>query len=380
MKINSNNEWDTLKEVILGTMDGYFPGLEFSHKFKYINFDRAVKIASNAYPQTYIDEVNEDLDDLKKVFLKNKIKVHRPTKYDSDKIFSTPYWSALGCDSYNVRDLHIVVGNKVISSPSPVRYRFFEPYNLHDIFLKYFKDGFQWISAPKNKLNEKYLIPFTEKKLLYDEEDSIQKKFMKGRKEIFYKLNEKEIMFDAASTIRMGKDLVYLVSNTGNYQGAKWLQMILGKNYKVHAVTSYRASHIDSTILPLNSKIVLINSIRVPKSRVPKVFKKWDKIFHSEMAEVPNNELNFQRNIRDKAYRKLKDLGVDSHLNSISSPWAGFNVLSINPSTVLVEKRQIKLIQKLEEKKFNVIPVRMRHMYTMLGGLHCSTLDTVRKS
>ena len=29
---------------------------------------------------------------------------------------------------------------------------------------------------------------------------------------------------------------------------------------------------------------------------------------------------------------------------------------------------------------YNVIPVRMRHMYTMLGGLHCSTLDTVRKS
>ena len=129
MKINSNNEWDTLNEVILGTMDGYFPGLEFSNDFKYKNFDRAVKIALSAYPKSYVDEVNEDLDDLKKIFLKNKIKVHRPKKYNSDKIFSTPYWSALGCDSYNVRDLHIVVGNKVISSPSPVRYRFLEPYN-----------------------------------------------------------------------------------------------------------------------------------------------------------------------------------------------------------------------------------------------------------
>ena len=39
---------------------------------------------------------------------------------------------------------------------------------------------------------------------------------MKGRKEKFHKLDEKEIMLDAASTIRLGKDLVYLVSNTGN--------------------------------------------------------------------------------------------------------------------------------------------------------------------
>jgi N-dimethylarginine dimethylaminohydrolase len=380
MKINSDNEWDPLKEVILGSMDGYFPGLEFTKNFKFRNFDKVLKIALSAYPKSYVEEVNEDLDDLKNFFLKNNIKVFRPKKYNSDKIFSTPYWSAIGCDSYNVRDLHIVVGNKIICSPSPVKYRFFESYNLHDVFLKYFKNGFEWISAPNNKLNGKYLIPFKEKKLIYSKEDLIQKNIMNGRKEKFHKLDEKEIMFDAASTIRMGKDLVYLISNTGNYQGAKWLQMILGCEYKVHPVTSYRASHIDSTILPLNSRTVLINSVRVPKSRVPKVFSKWKKIFHSEMAEVPASELSFQEKYRDVAFKKLKDLGVNSYLRSISSPWAGLNVLSINPNTVLVEMRQDKLIKKLENEKFNVIPVSMRHMYTMLGGLHCSTLDTVRKS
>ena len=202
---------------------------------------------------------------------------------------------------------------------------------------------------------------------------------MKGRVEKFFKLDEQEIMFDAASTIRLNKDLVYLVSNTGNYQGGKWLQSVLGKKYKVHCVTSYRASHIDSTILPLNSKKVLINEVRVQKNRVPKIFKKWKKIFHSEMAEVPESELNFQRKFRDKAYNRLLDIGVNSHLNSISSPWAGLNVLSLNPNTVLVDERQIKLINKLELEKFEIIPVRMRHCYTMLGGIHCSTLDTVRK-
>lgn len=69
-----------------------------------------------------------------------------------------------------------------------------------------------------------------------------------------------------------------------------------------------------------------------------------------------------------------------SDLNHISSPWAGLNVLSLDPHTVLVHDRQEKLIRELERHQMTVIPVRMRHRYTMLGGLHCSTLDTVRQS
>ena len=378
MKVKSDNEWDRLKEVILGTMDGYFPGLEFSKKFNFKNFEKVIKIAKSAYPKTYIDEINEDLNDIKNIFERNKIKVLRPHKYNSQNLFSTPNQSAAGADTYNVRDLHIVIGNKIISTPSPTKYRYFEHYALQDIFLEYFKDGFEWITAPKNKLNSNYLIPYTKKKLIHKMEDNIQKKYTGRKTEIFHKLTEKEVIFDAASTIRLGKDLVYLISNTGNYQGAKWLQLILGKKYKVHTVNNYRASHIDSTILPLNSRVVLINSVRVAKNRVPKVFSKWKKIFHSEVANIPESELRFQLKIRDKAFSNLLDLGVKSQLNLMSSPWAGLNVLSISPKTVLVDKRQTNLIKKLEKEKFNVIGVRLRHAYTMLGGLHCCTLDTHR--
>ena len=48
---------------------------------------------------------------------------------------------------------------------------------------------------------------------------------------------------------------------------------------------------------------------------------------------------------------------------------------------------QIIYIQKinfykllLESKKFKVVPVKLRHMYTQGGGIHCATLDTVRES
>ena len=36
--------------------------------------------------------------------------------------------------------------------------------------------------------------------------------------------------------------------------------------------------------------------------------------------------------------------------------------------------------KKLEEYKIKVIPIKMRHIYTQGGGIHCATLDTVRES
>ena len=64
----------------------------------------------------------------------------------------------------------------------------------------------------------------------------------------------------------------------------------------------------------------------------------------------------------------------------MSSPWVGMNFLSIDPQTVVVDKRQEKLIKKLESLKFTVVPIPMRHIYTQGGGIHCATLDTVRES
>jgi len=58
----------------------------------------------------------------------------------------------------------------------------------------------------------------------------------------------------------------------------------------------------------------------------------------------------------------------------------GLNFLSVDPQTVIVDQRQTALIRLLESKKFTVVPVRMRHIYTQGGGIHCATLDTVRES
>lgn len=382
MKINSHNEWDKLREVVVGTVDHITVGFEFpdSAKPSEALFEKVATIAKKALPDWYVNEVNEDLEGLCKILTQFGVKIHRPAA-GSDKLFCTPDWCASGKDVYNARDLHIVVGNMLIESPSPTRCRYFEPNAFYDIWHHYFNKGFTWVTAPKPKLTGKYLIPYYKQgEEIITEEDVMQGALSGGRMEKYFKLLEDEVLFDAACTVRFGKDLLYLVSDTGNYKGAKWLQSVLGEEYKVHTTTVYRASHLDSTILPLRVGLVLLNSARVNPQNCPPLLNKWDKIYFKDMAPVPQKEVDFQKNVRDKVYQELSQLGVGSDLNHMSSPWAGLNVLSLDPRTVVVQDTQINLIKELEKHKLTVIPASMRHSYTMLGGLHCSTLDTVRES
>jgi len=130
----------------------------------------------------------------------------------------------------------------------------------------------------------------------------------------------------------------------------------------------------------LKPGVVLLNSVRVNKKNCPTIFKKWKKIFHSDVAAVPDKELNFYKKVRLPIAKKLSRLGFINNIGEISSPWIGLNFLSLDKNNVIVDERQTSLIKVLEKNKFNVITCKMRHMYTMQGGIHCSTLDTRRRS
>ena len=68
-----------------------------------------------------------------------------------------------------------------------------------------------------------------------------------------------EPAFDAANVLRLGQDLVYLVSATGNELGGQWLQTILGETFRVHFLEDvYYGSHIDSTFVALRPGLVLV--------------------------------------------------------------------------------------------------------------------------
>ena len=154
------------------------------------------------------------------------MEVLRPTWDFTSQEFDTPEWSAGGFDIYNVRDLHIVIGNKlVVSSPSS-RFRLFENASFQNLFYRnFFEDGFSWISAPTPKLKGDYLYEVqTPRNNLEKLEDETHRKLSSGLTEVFHRLENDEIVFDAANIIRFGRDVLFLVSNTGNHKAAKWLQ------------------------------------------------------------------------------------------------------------------------------------------------------------
>lgn len=381
MRLHSNNEWDRLTAAVVGTVDGFCPGLEISGTHP-VDVDWAVELARKAYPQWYLDEVAEDLEDLCEILRRAGAAVLRPKWSETTSQFTTPNWSAVGFDIYNVRDLHIVFGNTLIVSATSSRYRLFDTYAFHRVFYDtFFEEGFRWISAPVPRLKGEYLHEIQRSRSpLESVEDGLHQRLSHGLSERFHCLDEEEVVFDAANIIRLGQDIVFLVSSTGNHKAARWLKHVLGPDYHVHVTQAYRSSHLDSTILPLRPGVVLLNGARVSESSCPRLFDGWEKLYFMEVAPLPEAEAAFHQTVRLPIYAKLREKGVDSTLSDISSPWAGLNVLSIDPNTVLVHDRQTALIHALEAKRFTVVPVRMRHCYTMLGGLHCTTLDVVRDS
>jgi glycine amidinotransferase/scyllo-inosamine-4-phosphate amidinotransferase 1 len=337
-------------------------------------------LARQAFPPWYLDEVAEDLEGLCAIFRRAGIQVMRPAWSEPDARFKTPNWEADGFDIYNVRDLHLVVGNTLIASAPSSRYRLFEQFALRDLLYEhFFAEGFRWIAAPTPRLRGEYRHEIRRSATELEKiEDDLHQRWSHGLSEVYHYLDEDEVIFDAANIMRLGADLLFLVSSTANRKAVHWLQEALGREYRVHETHAYRSSHLDSTILPLREGMVLLNGARVSEKTCPDVLKGWDKLFFTEMAPVPDEEVDFHRNVRLPVYQQLRAMGVESTLEHISSPWAGLNVLSLDPTTVLVHDRQTAMIRALEAKGFTVVPVRMRHCYSMLGGLHCTTLDVVR--
>lgn len=385
MRINSHNDWDPLKEIIVGSAEGTTAVLTWPRPDPILPraLERAQQLAREAYPKWFVDEVNEDLDNLANTIRQFGVKVHRPTVHDISRMYSSPHWSSTGNNIYNVRDLNIVIGDTVVESPSPIRSRYFETNALYPIWYDYLKEGFRWICGPKPNLAGPVVLPYfrSEDDRVLTQEDVRYRELTDGRVVKLHKLVETEILFEAANILRLGKDLLYLVSSAGNYVGAQWLQHALGDSYRVHTTDEiYRAAHIDSTILALRPGLVLLNDVRVSEKTCPALFKNWEKIWFSDVAPVTEHEMGFQRDVRDPLGKEIASLGFETNLELTASPWVGMNFLSIDPNTVLVDARQEKLIRVLEKHKLTVVRVPMRHIYTQGGGLHCATLDTVRES
>ena len=344
MKIRTHNDWDPLKEIIVGRADGArIPTVDLSTmSFSYAGKNlEDVKKIEGPYPQWLIDEANEDITELIKALEEFGVKVYRPEDIDTSIEFSTPEWKTTGWYTWCPRDLLLPLDNLMIETPSPTRSRYFETRAYHNIMIEAIKDGVEWIAAPKP--------------ILKDESFTFQDLTKPT-------LKNYEPLFDAPNIVRLGKDLLYQVSNSGNLMGFKWLKNVLEpRGYRLHlAEDIYSFAHFDSTIIPLRPGLVLLNATRVNPKNCPNLFKKWDKIYFSDVVQS-----------------SLKTFPTGDL--SPCSPYISLNLLSINENTVCVDKDQIALIKALESHKFICIPLPMRHARALSGGFHCATLDLVRE-
>lgn len=325
----SLNEWDTLKTVIVGSAtNATIPDVDISLRtVNYANVNNIAEIPCGLYPRQVIEEANEDLEIFCEFLKKENVEVLRP----NDNIVPEYY-------NYCPRDGVLVYDDLMLVTPQPLRARKNEYLALDNHFINYEMLGNQYIKSNS-------IFP-----------DSLYNQECVQNKEILA-LNETMPSFDAANILRCNEDLFYLVSNSGNKQGAVYLQELLGNKAKIHLVEGvYSYMHIDSTIAFLREGLMLLNPSRIKNiEQLPKPLHNWDIIW----APVP------------------VDIGhYPGYCNA--SIWMNMNVFSINPNLIAVEENQTPLRKLLEKYKIDCAMLPMRHERTLGGGFHCVTLDLIR--
>ena len=111
--MNSRNEWDRLKKVIVGVADfAQIP--EMDKSLRTINYADRSDVSSvkvGPYPQQVIDEANEDLEIFCDFLRDEGVEVLRPNREP------TEYYN------YCPRDSVFIHGDLVVATPQPLRSR-----------------------------------------------------------------------------------------------------------------------------------------------------------------------------------------------------------------------------------------------------------------
>jgi N-dimethylarginine dimethylaminohydrolase len=336
----SCNEWDPLEEVVVGNpLRARFPTPDLSSQLTEFPDRSLEQIPRGPFPQQIIEETEEDLSAFIAVLEEQGVTVKRPETWPHEAKFSTIHWESEGYYNYCPRDVMLVIGDHIIETPNVIRSRAQETFSYRTMLIDYMKSGAKWYSAPKPMLLDSLFDVDLNKPTPRNDEPA----------------------FDAANVLRLGQDLIYLVSATGNEMGGQWLQTVLGDDFRVHFLKDvYYGSHIDSTFVALRPGLMLCNPGRINDDTLPEILKQWNVIYSPPMESTVKHDADYLS-------------------KSIGSAWIDMNLFSINPNLVVVDRDQTGLIRLLEKRGLDVIPLKLRHSRMMGGGFHCVTLDIRRK-
>ncbi len=214
--VNVYTEWAPLEEVIVGSCVNFnLEGIDSTFRFMYENRDG--RFADRNEPHRidlrYVEERQEDLDNLHSLLESEGVIVRRPKRLEEIQKIKTPNFTSYttGCDS--PRDMYLCIGDEIIETPPTNRKRYFEQLLLKYLFMEYFRSGAKWIVAPVPSLDDT-AIDFSFWK------DHIQR----GIPSIEKIEENYEIAFDAANCLKFGKDIVMNVGTKNHELGFYWLK------------------------------------------------------------------------------------------------------------------------------------------------------------
>jgi len=357
-KVQSWNEWDPLKHIIVGRADTTMvqaPEPAVQRNWPEQGFPLG---KYGPYPKEMTAKANEQLDNFAKILESRGVRVDRPTPLDYSQAVETPDWkqeTMFGC--MPPRDLLLTVGHEILEATMSFRSRWFEYLSYRPLLERYFKEDpdFLYSAAPKPRLTEG-----TYKKDFYKKwetlSDAEKNKIIESSDWI---LTEQEPCFDAADIVRFGKDLFVQKSMVTNDAGIDWLR----RHYPDHRVHKVRYKetmpwHMDTTLVPLRPGLVMFNPVRTPLEKAQQeLFEKngWEIIIGPKSVLSKKRPMTF------------------------CSIWLNLNILSLDPKTVFVEASEEPVMELFAKHGLEVVPVPFYEVSPFGGGLHCSSADVYRE-
>jgi glycine amidinotransferase len=352
--VNSWNEFDPLKHIIVGRADHTcIPPNELATEAK-VPEQSDMRGMWGPRPLETVEKANAQLDHLADILERRGVRVDRATPIQWNQAVHTPDFTTgtqFGC--MPPRDVLLTIGNEILSAPMSFRCRFFEYLAYHDLMQKYFDEdpNFRWEQAPRPRLSD------ASYKQGYFDDITIEERLNRTAA-LDFVTTEHEPLFDAADVCRLGRDLFCQHGLTTNRRGMEWLQRHF-PDHRVHAVNfpgDPYPIHIDATFVPLRPGLIINN----PNRKLPE----------------------FQRKIFEANDWEIIDAAKPAHDAPpplcYSSVWLSMNCLMLDHNTVIAEASEVNQLEQLDKLGMEVVPVDFRDAYPFGGGIHCATADVCR--
>jgi len=366
--VNSWNEWDPLKRVIVGRPEGtQIPAPEPGYWLHYPNHGWPLG-TYGPFPQEMVDKANEQMDNFVKIMEDRGIIVDRVTVHPElldVRSFGTPDWTQLNSRGINnPRDLFLPIGNEIMETAGSLRSRWYEYLHLRPLFEQYFKEDpeFLWTAAPKPRLTDESYVHgyYYYYHNVWSDEEKRQRMH-----DWNFNITEHEPLWDAADAARAGKDIFWQASSVTNRAGMDWLQRYFGaKGIRIHPIMfdsteSFHPWHIDVSLILVRPGLAMTNPngpIMTEEAKKLFALNDWELIPAAEPTHYYENTIGLY--------------GEEMEGPSIIS----MNTFSLGPNTICVEAKELKYIDQLTKLGFEVVEVPYEAVVPFGGMLHCTTL------